>query len=244
MSYIDIYYNDEQNCLVCGDSLIQLDKPVELNCYVCHKSFQADSSCKERHFVCEDCRVGSTYELVKAFCMNSKKTDPTSLAIEIMNSPIIKSHGAEHHFIVPAVLLTVVHNKTANPVNLKESLDLAGEKALEVPTNCTFDSGTCGAAIGTGIFLSIFTLQDELMDEEFSLPNSLTAESLRKISHSPGPACCKRDTYLSLAETVAFLSEKFAIELDNTDAKCTFSLRNRTCGHEECNFYNVGYSLV
>ncbi len=244
MAYIDIYNNEEQNCLICSDSLIFAGTPADLNCYVCKKPVKAMEYCRQNHFVCEVCRLGSSYELVKAFCMNSRTTDPTALAVDIMNSPLIRTHGAEHHFIVPAVLLTAVHNKTANPVNLKEALDLAEIQAKEVPITCTFEKGTCGAAIGSGIFLSIFTERDEMMDEEFSLANNLTAESLQSVTTSHGPKCCKRDTYLSIDETVNFLRDKFAIELEQSVAKCTFSLRNRTCGHEDCNFYNIGFSIA
>lgn len=244
MAYIDIYNDTSSSCLICGESLIYPEGNVKLNCFVCGKEVEANEHCTSNHAVCTPCRLGSGYEVVKAFCLNSKTTDPNALAIDIMNSPLIKMHGAEHHFIVPAVLLTAVHNKTSNPANLKESLELAAEKAMKVPTTCTFNQGTCGAAMGSGIFLEVYTGRDDMTDEKFSLPNNLTAESLQQIDKSPGPQCCKRDTYISIEEGIKFLSERFAIDLDASLAKCTFSLRNRTCGHEDCNYYNVGLSMV
>lgn len=243
MAFFDIYDNESKLCPICAEELFTFDEPVPVECFVCGKEIEADEFCRSEHALCEDCRVGSSYNIVKAFCLNDKTTDPLALAIKIMNSPLIKNQGAEHHFIVPAVLLTAIHNKTAQPLNLITALDMAAEKAMETTTRCTYDKGTCGAALGTGIFLSIFSELEE--DEGFSIPDSLTAESMLRIYNSPGPRCCKRDTYIAIEETVKFLNEKFAIELPlTTESKCTFSLRNRTCGHEDCNYYNVGLSLV
>lgn len=245
MAYIDILNSsDDGGCKVCGSKSIFNEETNEFLCSVCGKVKKQGESCNNDHHVCENCRVSSNYEIISSICLDSKQKDPLALAVEIMNSSAIKNQGAEHHFIVPAVLMTCIHNANGKPENLVATLKKAEKLAAETPVSCTFSEGTCGAAIGTGIFMSIFTDRDEIVEEEFSLSDSVTAETLQTIEKTHGPRCCKRDTYISIEQTVNFLRDKFAIDLPMSEARCTFSLRNESCGHEECGYYNIAYSLV
>jgi hypothetical protein len=197
------------------------------------------------HFICENCSSTPPYQFIKKTCLKYKDNDPMALAVEIMNSPIIKMRGPEHHFIVPAVLLTCTHNLSGNPADLEEKLDLAENRVKnEIQSNCTWSFGNCGAAIGTGIFLSIFEDHKPGTDTEWYSSNSIIAESLKRIAESRGPRCCKRDTYISLEAAAEFLLTKYNIILPLTEGKCTFSLRNNSCGREDCEFYNIGYSIA
>lgn len=244
MAYIDILNTQDAGCKVCGSKTIFSEDGNEFVCSVCGKVKKQGESCSNEHHVCENCRVSSNYDVISSICLDSKHKDPLALAVEIMNLPIIKQHGGEHHFIVPAVLMTSIHNTTGKPDNLADTLKRAEKLAAETPVSCTFKQGTCGAAIGTGIFLKVFSERDEIIEEEFSLSDSLTADSLKTIENTHGPRCCKRDTYISIEQAVYFLRDKYAVDLPMTEAKCTFSLRNETCGHEECSYYNIGFSLV
>ena len=235
---------DYEGCLVCGDALISFTKPVEMHCVFCGKTSLATSHCNQMHFVCDECQHLASTEIVKNVCLRSKKTDPISLAVEIMHSPAIKMHGPEHHFLVPAVLMTCINNKYHTIDNLAEKIDLAESIAFERVPVCSFDLKMCGAAIGTGIFLELYENIDSRNEDEWSLPNQIIARSLKRIGEIDGPRCCKRDSYFSLHEAIDFLYEKFAIELPRSEAKCTFSLRNNSCKREDCQFYNIGYSLV
>ncbi|MFW5702248.1 MAG: DUF5714 domain-containing protein, partial [Bacteroidota bacterium] len=81
-------------------------------------------------------------------------------------------------------------------------------------------------------------------EDQWSPQKEIIAVSLKTVAESPGPRCCKRDTYLAIQTAVGYLSSKFGIDLPYSEAKCTFSMRNAACGHEECEFYNISYSLV
>jgi hypothetical protein len=197
------------------------------------------------HFVCEKCSNITPFQFIKSKCINYRGNDPIALAIEIMNSPIIKMRGPEHHFIVPAVLLTCTHNLSGNPADLNAKLELVEKKVLnEIQSNCTWSFGNCGAAIGTGIFLSLFENLNSETDSEWYSSNSIIAESLRRVAESHAPRCCKRDTYISLETAAEFLLTKYNIHLPLSEGRCTFSLRNNSCGKEDCEFYNIGYSIA
>jgi hypothetical protein len=218
--------------------------PIVALCDFCGKESSISHECISHHYICDDCMALSAVEYIKIKCLEYKGVNPIELAVSIMNLPLIKMHGPEHHFIVPAVLLTCVHNKLGQSDDLRSKLELAELRATcETPDACVFATGSCGAADGAGVFLSMHTGRPVESEDEWSLTNALTASCLKKIAESGGPRCCKRDTYLSLEAAIDFLKERFGLELPKSEAKCTFSLRNRSCKREDCNFYNLGFSI-
>lgn len=246
MFMIEIFNSGESlTCVLCGDDLLKLENKLINRCDFCGKTGKISHECKSMHMICEDCMRIPVTEYIEAACLNYKGIDPIELAVQIMNSPVIKMHGSEHHFIVPAVLLSCVHNLKKTEENLKDKLAKALDRALaETPNKCAYHGGSCGAAFGTGVFLSIY-LGRELYDEdEWSVSTSIVADSLKKVAEHGGPRCCKRDTYFALMASAEFLRDKFAVVLPISEAKCTFSHRNHSCGKEECDFYNISYSLV
>lgn len=246
MASEETYLTEIKSCILCGDELHSLDYPVETICDYCGKRIKCSTQCENSHYICDTCIKIPANDFIKNVCLKYNDTDPIALAVEIMNTPIIRMFGPEHHFIVPAVLITVVFNKQKRSKDeLKDILNIVEQRAInEAPAHCSYNLNQCGAAIGAGIFLSIFMEQSLSTEDEWSLSNQFVAHCLKKVAESGGPRCCKRDTYLSLEGAVEFLKEKFAIELPLCEAKCTFSARNNSCGHENCSFYNLSNSLV
>lgn len=246
MTKIEILNTANNNdCILCGDKVTTLKEPVTTHCDFCGKTKPTTHECESSHFLCDDCYNIPVNEFIKSECLNYKGDDPIALAVRIMNSPVIKMHGSEHHFIVPAVLLTCINNSKNTPEDIKEKLDKASLRAENESTStCTYHAGTCGAAIGTGIFLSMFLGRDHLQDDAWSLSNHVVADTMKKIAEHGGPRCCKRDTYFALETAIEYLNDSFALSLKKSEAKCTFSLRNRSCGLEQCIFYNMSNSLV
>ncbi len=237
--------SEAKTCILCGEHLHYVEDGVSERCDYCGKETNDYYECHNSHIICSDCVSMPVSEYIKSVCMNWEGNDPIELAVEIMNSPLVRMHGAEHHFIVPAVMLTCVHNHLNMPAGLRQQLEIAEKRAIEeTPNFCDFKSGNCGAAVGTGVFLSMHLGRDRKDEDEWSMYNDIVSDSLRYIREHGGPRCCKRDTYLSIQAAIDFLRNRFAIELPYSEAKCTFSLRNRTCGREECNYYNISYSLV
>ena len=235
---------NENYCLVCGNEVLHLVKPVSAECSFCGKTFLADSACVENHYVCNDCLKLDAKEIVKLVCLRSAKTDPIDLAMEIMASPAIKMHGPEHHFITPAVLLTVVANYTNSRSELEEQIQKAEDLATKFAPTCSWHLGTCGAALGTSIFLIVWKGLDPEDENSWTEGNLIVSNSLKRIAELGSPRCCKRDTYIALEEATEFLRQKYGILLPVSEAKCNFSLRNRSCKREDCIFFNLKYSLV
>jgi hypothetical protein len=246
MTVIDNHNSkDIMTCIICGDELESLDREIETHCDFCGKLAKANTGCKSSHIICEDCLNMPVNSYIKKLCLNYNDNDPIALAVEIMNSPLVKMHGSEHHFIVPAVMLTCTYKFMKSANDLSILLDNAEDLAMHtISIDCQYDCKYCGAANGSAIFLNLFMDSDSSDDQILSLDKSLVSRCLNRISQYDLPRCCKRDTYFSIDETIVFLKEKFEIELPKSEAKCIFSLRNKSCGREICMFYNIANSLV
>ena len=58
--------------------------------------------------------------------------------------------------------------------------------------------GACGAAVGCGIFMSVYTGTTPLSKDTWSLCNYATAGALSEMAKLGGPRCCKRNTFAAL----------------------------------------------
>ena len=111
-------------------------------------------------------------------------------------------------------------------------------RATEIePSFCV--CGDCGAAVGTGIFVSLVTGATPLSKEEWRLSNMMTSKSLLSVANHGGPRCCKRNTFLSIMEAVDFSEENLnvAIKIDKS-RKCDYSAMNAECLRNGCPFYS------
>jgi len=208
-----------------------------MKCEVCRDIFPATVSCPDGHFICDSCHSLEGTEVIKRICSVSKDKDPLALANRIMKYPAIKMHGPEHHFLVPAVLISAYYNTTGEPEKIFAALKKAEERAKNVLGGFCGFYGTCGAAMGTGIFMSIILDSTPLKEDEWRLSNMLTSESLQIIARKGGPRCCKRDSYLAIETCIDFLEEHLDVSLERSAIECSFHLRNRQCKRSDCLYY-------
>lgn len=225
-------------CIVCGSDLEYLADPGEMACATCGKRFVSDSRCVKGHFVCDGCHRIDAEDLIEAVCCGSTSTDPFELTDSILDSPLVKMHGPEHHFLVPAVLIAAVFNRTGDTERKVQGIKTARRRAAMVQGGFCGLLGDCGAAVGTGIFVSVLTGATPLSRSEWRMANLVTARSLEEIALHGGPRCCKRNTYLALRTAIRFLSAELGIELPEPDGiSCRFSPNNRECLKNECCFF-------
>jgi hypothetical protein len=225
-------------CLVCGKELVYLDSPEPGTCAICGTVRETDARCRDGHMVCDRCHALPAEDLIAQFCSHSGGTDPLAMAITLMRNPVIAMHGPEHHFLVPAVLIAAYYNARGEPELKAAKIRMARNRAELVKGGFCGFLGDCGAAVGTGIFISIITGATPLSREEWLLTNLCTAETLREIALHGGPRCCKRNLFLAIRSAVHFVRDHMDLTMPIAgEIRCEFFPLNRECRTTECPFY-------
>ena len=225
-------------CLICGLELTYLSADGKLQCEYCGKTFDADVCCINNHYICDRCHSLEPNGLIEQYCRTTQLKDPHRIAITLMKNPLINMHGPEHHFLVPAALLAAWYNKHKNTVMKDAAIITARRRAEDLKGGVCGSLGACGAAIGTGIFISLITGATPLSREEWRLANLMTSESLKVIAENGGPRCCKRNSFLAIDAAISYLKTHFATELSvENKIICEFAILNPECLGEECCYY-------
>jgi hypothetical protein len=161
------------------------------------------------------------------------------MAITLMKSPSVKMHGPEHHFLVPAVLLSAFYNVKGQPGEKEAKIKKARQRADKILGGFCGFYGDCGAAVGTGIFMSVMTDATPLSQWEWRFSNLMTADSLHTIANAGGPRCCKRNSFLAILEALRFVKDQFQVEMGTSPDRvtCNFNHLNKECKKAECRFY-------
>jgi hypothetical protein len=133
--------------------------------------------------------------------------------------------------------LTALKNNKIKKTNGSEitlfDIKEAIRRASKIPGGWCGFYGSCGAGMGSGVAISIFTGATPSTDFPRTLANQITSRSLNKIADNL-EHCCKRSVRLSINETLKFLKEKFNIDLKYNYKKCDFSNINDKCVKEKC----------
>lgn len=187
----------------------------------------------EGHYICDLCHSLKANDIIEKYCCSCLSTDPFDIAVALMKHPALKMHGPEHHFLVPAVLLTVYYNREKDYSQKEAKIKQARKRSKSVPGGSCGFHGACGAAVGTGIFMSLITDATPLSKKEWKISNRITADSLIAIANYGGPRCCKRDTFLALDTVVKHLNWQTKKTLH-----CDFSHLNKECLKKACLYYN------
>jgi hypothetical protein len=229
----------QTGCLVCGAELTYTESSSPDRCALCTDVRETNVRCTHGHFVCDGCHALSALDLIERVCAETTCADPIALARQLMRQPALKLHGPEHHYLVPAVLLACATRAVGgDTAELRARLAEARRRAEKVPGGACGLHGSCGAAVGVGIFASVLMGATPLSREEWGLSNLLTAGALSAIAALGGPRCCKRCTTVALIQARDMAQDTLGIQLpSNTDPLCEWYERNRQCLLEECPFY-------
>jgi hypothetical protein len=226
-------------CLICGADIEYLPEPEEMECVYCRERQLSSSRCRNGHFVCDRCNRMGAEDLIESTVIRSTSDNPFAIAESLLESPAVKLHGPEHHFLVPAALIAALYNHTGEQEKKERGIKSARRRAEMIKGGSCGFLGDCGAAVGTGIFVSVVTGATPLSREEWRLANLMTARTLEEIAQHGGPRCCKRNTFLALRSAVRFLSSEMGIVLPEPDRiECRYSRQNKECLGEKCVFFS------
>jgi hypothetical protein len=226
-----------EGCIICGEELVYTEANQKRNCIDCGEVIDSNVACSHGHFVCDACHSASGVQVIESFCNHTTLTDPGEIALQLMRHQQIKMHGPEHHFLVPAALLAAYYNHIKQPDYKPIKIHIARKRAESVLGGFCGSHGNCGAAVGTGIFMSIITGNTPLADKEWQLSNTMTANALLGVAKAGGPRCCKRDCFIAIGEAVDFLSKNLNTVLPLSRIDCSFSPRNKQCKLGNCEYY-------
>lgn len=227
-------YNFKSGCLICGNPIIIQDKESEHICSICNNKFTSSTICSQGHYICDNCHT-NTYEFVNLL-LDSNEVDPMKLFLQIENLESVHMHGPEHHSIVPCVLLTAYKNCGGN-IDLLSAIETALIRGKQVPGGICGFWGTCGAAIGAGIYGSIVTNSSPLNKESWHKPQKLVSRVINRISQENALRCCKRTSRHAILESIQWTKDFLGIHLGESNFSCTLSSNNKECLHENCPFY-------
>ncbi len=227
----------EGACLVCGKPLVYFEKAKEMECVVCHEKFPSYASCEDGHFVCDECHAKKGIEIIMEGCKKSSSRNPIEIILMLMEDPYIYMHGPEHHVMVGAALITAYHN-CGGDIDLEECLDEMKARGNEYPGGSCGFWGCCGAAVSTGMFMSIITKTTPLSGKSWGISNYMTAKALERIASFGGPRCCKRNSYTAVCTAVEVVEEKLGIRMELPETiKCDYSAENKQCLRKRCPYH-------
>jgi hypothetical protein len=228
-------------CLTCGAELVYLERAEAMTCAGCGRVHQSNARCANGHFFCDVCHSADTVDVIERLCLDSRETDPVTITLTAMRHPKVKMHGAEHHYLTPAALLTAYCNLRDEPLERKASmLAEAKKRAVQVPGGTCGYWGACGAAVGTGIFVSIVTGATPRSREPWAMAQAMTSEVLATYAKLGGPRCCKRNTWVAALTAAKFARQHLDTPMKAKGARCEFSAMNPDCHKLECPFHPRG----
>lgn len=229
----------KSGCAFCGKEIVYSGSPRELPCVFCGRVFTTEAACVEGHFVCDACHSLPAGDATERLAVTSASINPLGMAVTLMKTPAVKMHGPEHHFLVPAVLISAFCNASGRQGQKIAMIAKARQRAEHVLGGFCGFYGDCGAAVGTGIFVSVVTGATPLSKKEWRLANLMTARSLLIIAEAGGPRCCKRNSFLAISEAVRFSEEELRVSMESGPASinCEFHDLNKECRKSACPFY-------
>ena len=224
----------QEECLICGSPLEYLQEAEPMRCAICYRTSPSNARCISGHFVCDECHTKGIDQIL-GICLQETSRNPHEIICKMMAMPFCHMHGPEHHIMVGAALLTAYKN-AGGQLDLPKALDQMQSRGRQVPGGVCGFWGSCGAAISTGIFISIVTGTTPLSERTWGMSNLMTARSLQAVGAVGGPRCCKRNSYLAIQEAVAFCAEHLDVRMELGPIRCSHIGKNRQCIGKACPF--------
>lgn len=181
--------------------------------------------------------IQNTETYIKEYCLQSDETNPVSMALEMMKSPMIRLHGPEHHYLTAAVLAASYCN--AKNLPKEEMLEQLKVRSRKIPPAVCGYYGVCGDVMAAGTFASTVLGTTYMSGKEWQDTAKMSLSCITEVSKSIGPRCCKRTTITVLMAASKAAEELFDVKLEIPEKYiCSFSKINNECIKNNCPFYN------
>lgn len=223
----------KSGCMVCGADITYAEATRASACHYCGRLISSNAQCVHGHFVCDRCHGANAVEVVTQICLQSGERDAVALMQSIRAHPRFGMHGPEHHALVPAVILAALRND--GQVVPDDRILAAIQRGQSIPGGACAFLGTCGAAIGVGIAVSILLGASPYDGRKRQTAQQATRRALERIASLDAPRCCQRDSWLALQEASGFLRECLGLYLIvNQVIQCEQIARNKECIQDRC----------
>jgi len=224
------------NCGVCGRPLVYGTDAVIKKCSLCGREDSTLIYCPAGHYVCDTCHSKASLEVLREVLERGHSSDPVAIFEQVVAHPSVPMHGPEHHVIVPAVIVSAVKNAGYNTP--RDAIDKVIGRAVKVPGGWCGLYGDCGAAVGTGIAVSVLTEATPLTGKPRTLALGATSQALARMLDGQ-PRCCKKASRTAILSTIDYLHDRLGIDLIRTEnTKCHYTIRNRECARSDCPYFD------
>lgn len=224
-----------EECLICKDHLEYLQEDVLMECTICHKREMSKTRCVNGHYVCNDCHTKGI-DSIMGMCLKESSCDPIGIIGKMMDMPFCHMHGPEHHIMVGCAILTAYRN-AGGEIDLSSALGEMISRGRKVPGGACGFWGACGAAVSTGMAVSIITGSNPLAGDAWGHSNLMTSRSLLRLGGIGGPRCCKRNSFMSILTAVDYIAEITGIHMTRPEVICARFSYNSQCIGSRCPFH-------
>ena len=115
-----------------------------------------------------------------------------------------------------------------------EEINTAIERGKTVCGGACAFLGTCGAAIGAGIAVSVVLKADPYDGEKRQAVQQAAQAVLAEIASYKAPRCCQRDSWIALKEASEILHKITGISLTVKAFECEQFPENKECIFKDC----------
>lgn len=222
-------------CGVCGVPLESPPEDVAVKCGICGREAKIRLSCPNGHYVCPECSNLTVPQILEKVIASSKSKSPMEILEVVMAHPKLNMHGADHHYIIPVVIVTAAKNAGYEvPV---EAIQQAMQRGQQVPGGWCGFCGACGAAVGVGIATGALIMSTPLNGKKRTMVMDATREATARMEDN-APRCCKKAGRIAMETAVDFLNAKIGTKLEKGKTPvCTYSARNKECVKKACKYY-------
>jgi len=223
-------------CSICSQEL--KDRVGRASCFFCGNEEDADWTCPQGHYVCEDCRTACPEEMVVRVASATQSQDPLAIATMIMSHSSFTTAGPEHHLVVAPAVLAAMRNAGADSVPPAGAVTEALDRARGIPLGACASRGDCGGAIGAGIAVSIVSGATPIRGKQRSMVLRASACASLALADMGGARCCKQAVFCGIEAAWDSLRSSLVPTLPAlAKPTCSFSSKQRDCKRKACPYH-------